>query len=68
MITLAQRNIAATKRAACRTGNKVVETPIRCIIMPGYSLPPARVEIDAVLQQLTAAQLMDIVTKRLQLK
>jgi len=68
MITLAQRNITSTKRAACRTGNKVVETPIRCIIMPGYSLPPARVEIDAVLQQLTAAQLMDIVTKRLQLK
>jgi len=68
MITLAQRNITATKRAACRTGNRVVETPIRCIIMPGYSLPPARVEIDAVLQQLTAAQLMDIVTKRLQLK
>jgi len=68
MTTDAQRNIAATKRAACRTGNKVVETPIRCIIMPGYSLPHARVEIDALLQKLTAAQLMDIVTKRLQLK
>jgi len=68
MITLAQRNLAATKRAACRTGNRIVETPIRCIIMPGYSLPPARVEVDAALQQLTAAQLMDIVTKRLQLK
>lgn len=36
--------------------------------MPGYSLPPARAEVDAALQQLTAAQLMDIVTKRLQLK
>ena len=68
MQTDAQRNIAATKRAACRTGNRVVETPIRCIIMPGYSLPHARVEIDALLQKLTAAQLMDIVTKRLQLK
>lgn len=67
MQTDAQRNIQATKRAACRTGNRVVETPIRCIIMPGYSLPPARAEIDAVLKQLTAAQLMDIVTKRLQL-
>lgn len=65
MQTDAQRNIAATKRAACRTGNKVVETPIRCIIMPGYSLPTPRPVIDALLQQLTAAQLMDIVTKRL---
>jgi len=68
MTTDAQRNIAATHRAACRTGNRIVETPIRCIIMPGYSLPPVRVEIDALLQKLTAAQLMDIVTKRLQLK
>ena len=66
MITDAQRNIAATHRVACRTGNRAVETPIRCIIMPGYSLPPARVEIDAALQQLTAAQLMAIINKRMQ--
>ena len=66
MTTDAQKNIAATKRAACRTGNRVVETPIRCIIMPGYSLPPARAEVDTLLQQLTAAQLMSIINKRMQ--
>ena len=68
MQTEAQKNIAATKRAACRTGSKVVETPIRCIIMPGYSMPTPRPSIDAVLQKLTAAQLMYIVKSRLQLK
>jgi hypothetical protein len=35
--------------------------------MPGYSLPPARAEVDAALQKLTATQLMDIIEKRLRL-
>lgn len=66
MQTDAQRNLASTHRAACRTGTQVVETPIRCIIMPGYSMPTPRAVMDALLQQLTAQQLMTIIQKRLQ--
>jgi len=61
MTTDAQRNIQSTRRAACRTGNPIKEQPIKCIVMPGYSLLPSQHKVDVLLTKLTSAQLMDIV-------
>lgn len=38
-------NIQQTRKAACNTGSKDLHRgSISCIIMPGYSLPPAQVD------------------------
>ena len=40
-----QYNIQQTIMAACNTGNKKVSaSPLSCIIMPGYSMPPVVAE------------------------